>query len=131
MDAATAPAPVALVALFVVLGTTDEVTTCDHCGRTDLKGTIRLGAVDPATGEVDGEVFYGAVCGARAAGRTVKQFRDEAKAADRAAREAEQAARHAAMAADAAERAELDGTADCQRAPGMCRRSGIGCVAHS
>lgn len=128
MDATTAPAP---VALFVVLGTTDEVTTCDHCGRTGLSHTIRLGAVDPATGEVDGEVFYGAVCGARAAGRTVKQFRDEAKAADRARREAEHAAREAEWAAESARLKTLVGTAECPSAPNICRRSGIGCVAHS
>jgi hypothetical protein len=126
MDAATTPA-----ALFIVLGTTDEVTTCDHCGRTDLRGTIRLGAVDPATGEVDGEVFYGAVCGARAAGRTVKQFRDEAKAADRAAREAAQIERDRERRAESVRLDALRGTADCPTAPSICRRSGRGCVAHS
>ena len=125
MTATAAPA-----ARFLVLGTTDDVTTCDDCGRTGLTHTVRLGVVDLTTGEVDGEVYFGSVCGARAAGRTVKGFREEARAADRATREAERAARHAAMAAQAAEWATLDGTADCQRPPSACRRSGIGCVRH-
>ena len=118
------------VAQLMVLGTTDEVTTCDHCGRTGLSYTIRLGVRNLETGDIEGELFYGSSCGAQAAGRTVKEFRAEARAADRAAKEAAAAARRADMAAAAAERAALDGTADCQRPPSLCRRSGIGCVRH-
>ena len=43
-----------------ILGLSDEVTTCDCCGRGGLKRTIRLGFDD---GE---EVFYGTTCASRA-----------------------------------------------------------------
>ena len=33
-------------AAYRVLGTTDEVTTCDICGKVELKGTIVLGVLD-------------------------------------------------------------------------------------
>lgn len=67
--------------VFKVLGTTDEVTECQHCGRTDLKGTIRLGELD-ADGNVEGVTYFGAVCGAKAAGWTTKDLRKAAKTAD-------------------------------------------------
>lgn len=116
---------------FKVLGTTDDVTTCEHCGRVDLKGTIRLAPLDE-DGNVAGDaVYFGAVCGARAAGWTTKDIRKAATAADRAAREAEHAARQAVRDADYAASVLLRWTADCPIAPSICRRSGKGCVAHS
>ncbi len=84
MTTTTAPAA---RRVFTVLGTTDEVTECEHCGRVDLKGTVRLGALD-ADGNVEGITYFGAVCGARAAGWTTKDIRKAATAADRAAAEA-------------------------------------------
>ena len=42
-----------------ILGTTDENTTCDKCGKTNLKGTVAL-----ETGE--GIVHYGTTCAAKA-----------------------------------------------------------------
>ena len=51
---------------FVVLGTTDSVCKCDHCGRTDLKKTVALGLLD-ADGNWDGDVtYYGTTCAAHA-----------------------------------------------------------------
>ena len=42
-----------------LLGITDEVTTCELCGKTPLKHTYAL--------DIDGEtVYYGSTCGARA-----------------------------------------------------------------
>ena len=42
------------------LGTSDEVSTCDCCGRKDLKSTVAL-SID------DGEaVYFGVTCAARA-----------------------------------------------------------------
>lgn len=88
-----------LTFLFRILGTTNDVTTCEHCGRTELKGTIILGVLDEDGNVVD-RVHYGATCGARAAGQTVKEFRKAATDADRprlaAAAAARYAARHAA-----------------------------------
>lgn len=42
-----------------ILGISDEVTTCDHCGRSELRRTVAL--------DFDGEVsFYGTTCAAKA-----------------------------------------------------------------
>lgn len=71
---------------YRVLGTTDEVTTCEICGREELKGTIVLGVLD-ADGNVEAEMYAGSSCGAKAAGRTGRnaatKFRDEADATTR------------------------------------------------
>lgn len=66
------------------LGFTDEITTCEHCGRTCLKGTVRVAYID-ADGNEDGELYAGVTCAARLSGRTVKDLRAEAIAADKAA----------------------------------------------
>lgn len=71
---------------YRVLGTTDEVTTCEICGREELKGTIVLGVLD-ADGNVEAEMYAGSSCGAKAAGRTGRnaagKLRDEADAVTR------------------------------------------------
>lgn len=80
---------------YRVTGTTDDVTTCDLCGKPELKGTVMLLPLD-AEGNADGEVeFFGTSCAAKAAGWTVKDVRagikraaDEARASKEAAREA-------------------------------------------
>jgi hypothetical protein len=66
-----------MTAAYTFIGTTDEVTTCGCCGRSDLKGTIVLQAVDG--GEF---VFFGSTCGEKAQGWTVKDFNAAAKQAD-------------------------------------------------
>lgn len=114
---------------YKVLGTTDEVTECEHCGRVDLKGTIRLGILD-ADGNVEDVTYFGAVCGAKAAGWTTKDIRKAASAADRAAAEAERAKRQDAADADYAASVLLRYTADCPLMPSICRRERRGCVAH-
>lgn len=78
--------------LFRVLGTTDEVTTCDYCGRVELKGTTVLELLDEEGNRTGETVYYGSGCAASAGKRKVKDIRDEAKAADVAAREAKWAA---------------------------------------
>jgi hypothetical protein len=115
--------------VFRVLGTTDDVTECEHCGRTELKGTIRLGVLD-ADGNIEDVTYFGAVCGARAAGWTTREIRRSASAADRAAAEAEREARRAAAEADYAASVLLRYTADCPLLPTICRRERRGCVAH-
>jgi hypothetical protein len=115
--------------VYKVLGTTDEVTECEHCGRTELKGTIRLGALD-ADGNVEGVTYFGAVCGARAAGWTTKEIRKSASDAVRAAAEAERAARQAAADADYAASVLLRYTAECPLMPTICQRERRGCTAH-
>lgn len=51
------------------LGTSDEVTTCDCCGKKDLKATVALsiGDADP--------VYFGVVCAARALKMPAKDVR--------------------------------------------------------
>lgn len=75
---------------YRVLGTTDEVTTCEICGREELKGTIVLGVLD-ADGNVEAEMYAGSSCGAKAAGRKGRnaavKLRDEADAATRKIRD--------------------------------------------
>jgi len=77
-------------------GTTADVTTCEHCGRADLKKTVILEFDD--SGE---PVHYGVVCAAHALGRDAKYIQQRAKTADdendRRRAKATDAARHAGM----------------------------------
>jgi hypothetical protein len=120
----TAPAKV-----FKVLGTTDEVTECEHCGRVDLKGTIILGYLD-ADGNVESTTYFGAVCGARAAGWTTKDIRKAATAADRAAAEVARAERAAKAAAEYAASVLLRYTDQCPLLPTACRLERRNCPVH-
>lgn len=76
------------------LGNTDEVTSCDCCGRADLKSTVAL--------SVDGSepVYYGVVCAARALATTAKDVRQRARTADEARQERERAAAEAVHRAE-------------------------------
>lgn len=74
---------IATTTTYRILGTTDEVTTCDLCGRINLKGTIVLAELD-ADGNPDGTVYAGSDCGARAAGRTRRDFDNAVRRADAA-----------------------------------------------
>lgn len=80
---------------YKVLGTTDCSPSggCMCCGRMDLKVYI---ALEPLAGGPD--VFMGTTCGAKAERVTVKEFRNEIKAADEAARKAAADERRAAAA---------------------------------
>ncbi|MFI5296645.1 MAG: hypothetical protein ACHREM_00990 [Polyangiales bacterium] len=82
------------------LGTTDDVTTCECCGRVDLKSTVGL--------SIDGgdPVYYGVTCAARALSCTARYVRSSTAAADRA-REAE-AARERRRAQEAATKPWFD-----------------------
>jgi len=61
---------------FTLLGIDDEVTTCELCGKADLKCTMVLSEND-ADGDGVGEVRYGRDCGARALGWKVSADRAE------------------------------------------------------
>ena len=73
------------------LGTTDDVTTCDCCGRTGLKSTVAIEMHDDAD-----PVYYGVTCAAHALKTTAKEVRYEAKRADTLKREKEAAERREA-----------------------------------
>lgn len=79
------------------LGTTDEVTTCDCCGRSDLKSTVALENTE--TGE---NVFFGVVCAARALKITAKEVKADAKKANDEKAEAVRREREAADKAESA-----------------------------
>jgi len=69
---------------FRHLGTSDDVTSCDCCGRKDLNSTVAL--------EIDGAVvYYGVTCAANALTIPATEIRQGAKLADDAKRAAEQA----------------------------------------
>ncbi|VBQ36453.1 hypothetical protein [Burkholderia pseudomallei] len=65
-----------------ILGTDDAVTSCDCCGKPNLKFTF---AVELDDGEI---VHYGSVCVTRHTGKAAKVVRKEAKDAMLARRDA-------------------------------------------
>lgn len=81
---------------YRIKGTTDDVTTCDRCGKPELKGTVVLEALD-ADGNGDGIVYFGSTCAGRVFGRkgayvrrdaeVVQSLLDEAEAARREIRD--------------------------------------------
>lgn len=85
---------------YRVAGTTDEMTTCELCGRDELKGTVVLEPLD-----VDGNgegvyCYFGSSCAAKAAGWTQREVTLRVKAAKDAKRTAEKErcdAEHAAQ----------------------------------
>lgn len=61
MTATAAPA-------FRYLGITDECTTCEQCGKPQLRNTVVIQPLD-ADGNADGDpTYYGSTCAARALG---------------------------------------------------------------
>lgn len=80
-----------------IFGTVEDITTCDHCGRTDLKATVAL-SID------EGPVLhYGRDCAATALKVARSSISKAVRAADAAKEdEARQARRAAAALADAA-----------------------------
>lgn len=59
-----------MAAVFRVRGWSEDVTTCQCCGREDLKGTVVLEHVE--TGEI---LYYGCVCAGRALGWSAAEAR--------------------------------------------------------
>ena len=53
---------------------TDEIDTCDCCGRTDLKATVAMQLSD------GGILHYGRTCAARNSGKTSQQVTKEIRA---------------------------------------------------
>lgn len=80
---------------WFIRGSSDEVTTCGICGRSELKGTMVLETPDGET------IYCGSDCGARLAGKPAAALRKEQKAADDRKKDEERKARAAAQAAAA------------------------------
>lgn len=85
---------------YTVKGTTDEVTTCELCGKAELKGTVVLATLDADGNEDGGVCYFGVSCAAKAAGWTQREVRAGVKAAEDSKRAAEWAAREARWAAE-------------------------------
>ncbi len=67
---------------FIILGTTDAATTCERCGRTDLKKAIAVAEViegDSVSGE---PMFVGTTCAANLTGKAVNLITRQAATAD-------------------------------------------------
>lgn len=75
------------------LGTSDEVTTCDCCGKANLKSTVAL-SIDEAE-----PVYFGVTCAARALKTGVNEVKRGTAVADRERAEAERKARDEAQRA--------------------------------
>jgi hypothetical protein len=66
---------------YKIKGTTNDVTTCELCGRPELKGTVMLAPLD-VDGNEDGDVsYFGTSCAAKASGWTVREVNAGVKAA--------------------------------------------------
>lgn len=93
---------------YTFLGTSDDHTTCECCGKSDLKSTVAIHDIDNGT-----DHFFGTTCAARALKIQVVEVRKGTAAADKIVRDAKQAAaREAAMAAFRAARAERQSVID-------------------
>lgn len=57
-----------------ILGTSNQIETCQHCGRTDLKKGAWLGVLD-ADGNVEAELAVGMTCASRLTRRSVRWVR--------------------------------------------------------
>lgn len=65
-----------MAAALKFLGITEEITSCDCCGKSELKCTV---AMETEEGEV---VHYGRTCASRRSGRKVGDMVNAQKAAD-------------------------------------------------
>lgn len=81
-------------ATYQIVGTTDDVTECGVCGRTDLKSTVVLAAPD-------GEIHAGSDCASKLAGKPVRDIERQARAADRKRIENDRRAQHQAWRKEA------------------------------
>ncbi|MDX3551020.1 hypothetical protein PV729_04405 [Streptomyces europaeiscabiei] len=83
---------------YRVKGTTDEVTTCELCGKQELKGTVVMATLD-ADGNEEAVCYFGVSCAAKAAGWTQHEVKAGVKVAKDAERERIRAEREAMWAA--------------------------------
>lgn len=67
---------------YLVKGTTEDITDCDRCGRTNLKKTVIVATLD-ADGNEDDLIHVGTDCAATLVKLTEHEVRTEADAADR------------------------------------------------
>lgn len=83
-----------VIKAYKVLGTTDDVTTCDLCGKQELQGTVVLATLD-IDGNPESTSYFGVSCAAKAASWTQRDIRTGIKAAKDEERERQAAERRA------------------------------------
>lgn len=86
-----APAP----KVFRVAGMTDEITTCELCGKEELRGTVQMIELD-ADGNDFADHYFGTSCAAKAAGWAQNDVKAGIKDAEAAKKEAKRLEREAA-----------------------------------
>lgn len=69
------------IASYRVRGTTDDVTTCQICGKPELKGTVVLDILD-ADGNTEDVTYAGTTCAAKITGSKATSIKNAAAAAD-------------------------------------------------
>jgi hypothetical protein len=80
--------------VFEVRGMTDEITTCELCGREELRGTVQMIELD-ADGNPYTDHYFGTSCAAKAAGWTQREVKERVQAAVAEKRERDAAERRA------------------------------------
>jgi len=68
-------------ATYRVRGTTDDVTTCQICGKPELCGTVILDILD-ADGNTEDVTYAGTTCAAKVTGSKATSIKNAAAAAD-------------------------------------------------
>jgi hypothetical protein len=81
--------------VFRVAGMTDEITTCELCGRNELRGTVQMIELDADGNDVT-DHYFGTSCAAKAAGWTQDDVKASVKAAEASKKEAKRLEREAA-----------------------------------
>jgi hypothetical protein len=61
-----------MIKRFGTRGTTSDITTCDCCGKSDLKQTVIIVGLDEGGAETGDLRHYGSTCAAKALGLTHK-----------------------------------------------------------
>lgn len=61
-----------MIKRFGTRGTTSDITTCDCCGKSDLKSTVIIVGLDAGGAETGDLRHYGSTCAAKALGLTHK-----------------------------------------------------------
>lgn len=67
-----------MIKRFGTRGTTGDITTCDCCGRADLKSTVIIVGLDAGGAETGDLRHYGSTCAAKAMGLTHKAVKAKA-----------------------------------------------------
>lgn len=77
-----------------IKGTTQDVTTCENCGRDHLRKTVVIAFCD-ADGNEEGIGYYGVVCASKVSKQSTENVLKGIKAAEQASHQAWMAQSHA------------------------------------